>query len=303
MAQPLSTAADIAQQDAVRQLCEQLEFFQQHPPLEIRPLAAGQSNLNYYLRTARGEYVLRRYARQLGICRQQEFRCQQAAAAKQIAATPLLLHNHQQLLISEFLPGGEPLQLTDSRLSLLADTLAILHNLRVQTPLLQPASYLRQLLAQGQQSTLQPAADLFAALQRCAEQLAGMATDLVLCHLDLHADNLLWNGDKIWLLDFEYSQLCDNSFDLAAIMLHFELTAAQQQRLLRQYSAQRRYPDRHTAERLAATLPQRLQLAKCLYSGFCWLWYQATPALHHRANSWQQRLQQLLQSETTEPFR
>ena len=81
-----------------------------------------------------------------------------------------------------------------------------------------------------------------------------------------------------------------------------ELTAAQQQKLLALYSMRRRYPDRRTAERLAANLPQRLQLAKCLYSGFCWLWYQATPGLHQSANSWQQRLQQLLQSEAPESF-
>ena len=65
---------------------------------------------------------------------------------------------------------------------------------------------------------------LLAALQRAATKLQLLSTDIVLCHLDLHAGNLLFAADKLWLLDFEYSQLADSSLDLAAISLHFNLT-------------------------------------------------------------------------------
>ncbi len=295
MAQSISDANDLAGQGAVARLCQQLEFFSAHPPLEIRPLAAGQSNLNYYLKTARGDYVLRRYGSEApGVCRQQEFRCQQAAAAAGIAPVPLLLNNHQQLLISEYISGGQPLALTAATLPQLAKILARLHSLRVQTPVLQSQSYLRQLLAQTEQQTLQPAATLFAGLLQAAAQFEQYQQDLVLCHLDLHQDNLLLAGGRVWLLDFEYAQLADCSFDLAALSLHYQFSKRQQAEFLVHYQQYRCYTDPQTARAHATSITARLTLAKIIYSGFCWLWYLAMPGYQQASVEWQLRLEQQL---------
>lgn len=297
MAQSLSAAAglDTGACAAITQFCQHLEFFVNHPPLAVKPLASGESNVNYYVRTARGEYVLRRYPTDtLGVCRQQELRCQHAAAAAGLAPAPLCLNNHQQLLISEYIANGCPLTLTPERLTLLAATLAKLHTLRVQTPVLQPVQYLRRLMHKTQMPALQPAAALFDALQQSASQFEQLSTDLVLCHMDLHQGNLLWAAERIWLLDFEYTQLADSSFDLAAIVLHFNLSAAQEQQLLAQYFARRCFDDNQTALCYQQSLQQRLQLAKVLYSGFCWLWYLAAPDYQEAAQQWHLRLAGLL---------
>jgi thiamine kinase len=271
-----------------------------HPPLEIRTLAAGQSNLNYYLQTTRGEYVLRCYGTSTpGACRQQEFRCQQAAAAAGIAPVPLLLNNHQQLLISEYISAGQPLPLTADTLPQLAKILARLHSLRVQTPALSLTAYLRQLLAQTEQQTLQPAATLFAGLLQAAAQFEQYQQDLVLCHLDLHQDNLLLAAGKIWLLDFEYAQLADCSFDLAALSLHYQFSKRQQAEFLVHYQQYRCYADPQTARAHAASLMTRLALAKILYSGFCWLWYLAMPGYQQASAEWQLRLTQQLALQAT----
>ncbi|GHG76774.1 hypothetical protein GCM10010919_31890 [Alishewanella longhuensis] len=263
--------------------------------MEVKPLASGESNLNYYVRTERGEYVLRRYPLDtLGVCRQQELRCQHAAAAVGLAPAPLCLNNHQQLLISEYVTGGKPLTLTPERLLLLASTLAELHALKVQTPIMQVSQYLRQLMHNSQMPALEPAASLFNALQQNAHQFEAQPSDLVLCHMDLHQGNLLWAAGRIWLLDFEYTQLTDSSFDLAAISLHFQLSEQQEQQMLTHYHAKRRFADNQSALRYQQSLHSRLKLAKVLYSGFCWLWYQAAPDYQDAAQQWRHKLAELL---------
>lgn len=297
MARSLSAATkhDAGACAVITRFCQHLEFFASHPPLEVKPLASGESNLNYYVRTVRGEYVLRRYPTDtLGVCRQQELRCQHAAAAAGLAPAPLCLNNHQQLLISEYVAGGKALALTPERLVLLAGTLAKLHMLKVQTPTMQVSQYLRKLMHNSQLPALEPAASLFSALQQSATELAALAPDLVLCHMDLHQGNLLWAKERIWLLDFEYTQLADSSFDLAAIAIHFQLNEVQEQQLLQHYYSQRRFPDNYSALCYQQSVQQRLRLAKILYSGFCWLWYQAAPKYQAAAQHWRHNLTLLL---------
>lgn len=293
MAQPLSSSAKrvAADYQDITRFCQHLEFFANHPPLQVTPLLSGEHNVNFYVRTERGEYVLRRYpTTTLGVCRQQELRCQHAAAAAGLAPAPLCLNNHQQLLISEYVTNGEPLTLTAARLPLLAQCLGALHSLKVQTPVLTVGTYLRQLMHNAHLGTLEPARSLFQALQETAVLFEKLPADVVLCHMDLHAANLLWSAERIWMLDFEYAQLADSSFDLAALVLHFHLTGEQQQQLLRHYHQRRQFPDSQCAQGFWQSIPSRLALAKVLYSGFCWLWYLAMPAASGAADTWQQIL-------------
>ncbi|MCF4008505.1 phosphotransferase [Rheinheimera sp. UJ63] len=296
MAQSLSTAAniDVGSSAAISRFCEHLEFFSGHPPLIVRPLASGESNLNYYIKTERGEYVLRRYPLDtLGVCRQQELRCQHAAAAIGLAPAPLALNNHQQLLISDYISDGIPLALNTERLTQLAVVVAKLHSLTIQTPVLQVSQYLRQLMDNSQLASLEPAATLFSALLHSAEQMQSLPFDRVLCHMDLHQGNVLWAKQQIWLLDFEYAQLTDSSFDLAAICLNYQLNQAEETQLLQAYLSARHFSHSQTARDCRHSLAERLHLAKRLYSGFCWLWYQASPD-KDAALRWQNKLAQLL---------
>ena len=284
MAQSLSAAAG-SELESVRRLCQRLEFFFSQPVLQVRPLSHGESNQSYYVRTARGEYVLRCYPAESAVCRQQELRCQHAAAAKGLAPAPLCLNNHYQVMLSDYLANGVAYNFGVHGLPILLTALARFHQLSVQTPVLEPGVYLRQL---ARAVTLSEADSvLMAVLQQAAQQLQQLPQDTVLCHLDLHSGNLLFAKKKLWLLDFEYSQLADSSLDLAAISLHFDLSAAQEQDMLLQYAGLRQQPE------LTEILTGKLNAAKQLYSGFCWLWYQAQPVYEKQAKRWQQRLQTL----------
>ncbi|MDP5190603.1 choline/ethanolamine kinase family protein [Rheinheimera baltica] len=285
MAQSLSAAAS-SEIERVTRLCQRLEFFVSEPPLQVKPLSHGESNQSYYVKTARGEYVLRCYPAESMVCRQQELRCQHAAAAQNLAPPPLCLNNHYQIMLSEYIPLGVAFDYNLHGATVLLTALAKFHQLSVQTPLLECSVYLQQLVMALPESD-KPDAELVALLCNAAEQMHILQSDTVLCHLDLHADNILFAGQQLWLLDFEYSQLADSSLDLAAISLHFNLTPAQEMAMLQEYVGLRQQSELNTV------IEKKLIAAKRLYCGFCWLWYLAIPGYQQQAKRWQQRLLQL----------
>ncbi|MBV2130193.1 phosphotransferase [Arsukibacterium indicum] len=268
MAGELSTATPTGAASQITALCRHLEFFAGHPPLAISPLSNGDLNLNYRVETRRGLYAVRRYPVSSAVCRQQELRCQHAAAVAGIAPAPLCLNNHLQVLISEFIADGEEFLLTGQSMPILASTLATLHQLPVQTAVLQPVSYLHQLVKPVRQALDAADQALFKQLLAAAKQYQALPADLVLCHLDLHAGNMLWADDALWLLDFEYAQLADSCLDLAAVSLNFQLSDTTEQTLMTTYR-------QHRTEccETAALHREKLLLAKAVFSGFCWLWY------------------------------
>jgi thiamine kinase-like enzyme len=268
MAQQLSaTTADSAR--LIWHLCQQLEFFAEHQPLQLRQLTQGNRTSSYQVQTDRGHYVLRHYGPAvLGVCRQQELRCQHAAAAAGLAPAPLCLNNHQRMLITEFLPDAESPSVLYIRqhLPMLAQKLATLHQLPVQTAVLDPWLYLQQLKSQLESVWTAEAEHLWRPLITAARDLQYFQADIGLCHMDLHPQNLLLWQDKLWLIDFEYCQLADVVFDLVALIVQFDLSDSEQQHLLEHYSKAR-------SSACSVQLHDKLALAKLVYAGFCWLWY------------------------------
>ena len=232
------------------------------------------------------DYVLRCYPADSAVCRQQELRCQHAAAAQGLAPAPLCLNNHYQIMLSEYITDSVAYPYEQLGLVPLLQVLVPFHLLQVQTAVLDYTAYLMQ-LRQAVAAMPQVTAELSAFLQQAALTLSRLDADEVLCHLDLHRGNLLWANSAVWLLDFEYSQRADSSLDLAALCLHFKLDAQQQNALLQHYVNLRQQPE------LLLPLTEKLTPAKALYAGFCWLWYLAQPSCQAQAAQWQLQLQQL----------
>lgn len=285
MAQQLSSSTE----QQIWHLCQRLEFFANHLPLALQKLATSSTNDNYYIHTQRGHYLLRHYAPFVeGVCRQQELRCQHAAAAVGVAPAPLCLNNHQRMLVSEFLTRSRHFdwQLHHGELMQLVEKLVRLHRLTVQTPELQPAAYLRQLaddVPVAVRKQLDPVVML--KLLQAAEKFEGMPADIVLCHMDLHSGNILLQQQRIWLIDFEYCQRADSCFDLAALSLNLQMNASEEQAMLAYYLEYR--------PQASVGLAGRLKLAKQLYSGFCWLWYLSLPDSDEKAVQALHKLRQL----------
>jgi thiamine kinase len=294
MAGELSAATAVGDIGQITALCRHLEFFAGHPVLSVAPLSNGELNLNYRVETCRGLYAVRRYpASSSGVCRQQELRCQHAAAVAGIAPAPLCLNNHLQVLISEFIQGGARFVVTGQTVPILAATLAKLHQLRTRTPVLQPVNYLQQLATHIGQFPVTGEVQLLARLLAVAENHQKLSNDMVLCHLDLHSGNMLWADKKLWLLDFEYAQTADSCLDLAAVSLHFQLSEPLEQQLLAAYQQCRAGGVSQHTELLT-----KFALAKIVFSGFCWLWYlslqQKLDTCRQQTQYWQQQLTQQL---------
>lgn len=268
MAQQLpATTAD--EPRLIWHLCQQLEFFADHEPLLLKQLTQGKRTSSYQVQTNRGHYVLRHYGPSvLGVCRQQELRCQHAAAAAGLAPAPLCLNNHQRMLITEFLPEAQSPSVVYIRQNIpaLAQKLATLHQLPVQTAVLDPWLYLQQLKTQLEPYWTAEAQTIWLPLITAARDLQYFQADIGLCHMDLHGQNLLLWQQKLWLIDFEYCQLADVVFDLVALTVQFDLSEAEQQLLLDSYRAAR-------GSACSVQLLEKVALAKIVYSGFCWLWY------------------------------
>ena len=168
----------------------------------------------------------------------------------------------------------------------LVEKLVRLHRLTVQTPELQPAAYLRQLaddVPVAVRKQLDPVVML--KLLQAAEKFEGVPGDIVLCHMDLHSGNILLQQQRIWLIDFEYCQRADSSFDLAALSLNLQMNASEEQAMLAYYLQYR--------PQASVGLAGRLTLAKQLYSGFCWLWYLSLPDSDEKAMQALHKLRQL----------
>lgn len=265
-------------------------------PLALQKLAASSTNDNYYVHTQRGHYLVRHYRPDVaGVCRQQELRCQHAAAAVGVAPAPLCLNNHQRILISDFITHARHFswELHRGELAQLVEKLARLHRLRVQTPVLDPSVYLQQLRQKNPQDWQSLDQQCWLLLQSAAAELLQLPLDQVLCHMDLHSGNILLQHQQLWLIDYEYCQQADSCFDLAALIINLELNAAEQQQLLALYVQCRPHA--------APALLQRLQLCKLLYCGFCWLWYRALPDAGNQSRLARQTLLQLAQHQLDVP--
>lgn len=281
-----------ASEQRIWHLCQRLEFFASHLPLALQKLGASSTNDNYYVHTQRGHYLLRHYSPHVtGVCRQQELRCQHAAAAVGVAPAPLCLNNHQRILISEFLTHSRHFDWEQMHhlLPQLVQKLVNLHRLKVQTPQLEPEAYLVQLAEKARQGGWSDADDWdFAALINVARQFAALPSDIVLCHLDLHSGNILLQHQQIYLIDYEYCQLADSSLDLAALSLNLQMDIKEERALIEAYQKFR--PHSNSTE--------KIPLAKLLYSGFCWLWFKTLPGATDKVAQAQQTLSQLFSSNT-----
>jgi thiamine kinase-like enzyme len=103
-------------------------------------------------------------------------------------------------------------------------------------------------------------------------RLAGRVHRRVPCHNDLHHLNLVDDGSRLWLVDWEYGGLGDPLVDLAAYCCHHDLDAAGRRILIEAHDG-------------LSTSEQGLLTEACLAFDYVqWLWYRlrrlpAPPAL------------------------
>jgi thiamine kinase-like enzyme len=223
----------------------------------IEPVTAGRTNRNFIVRD-QGRRYFARAGKELplhGISRAAERRCAMLAAEAGIA--PGVLHADGGIMITEYVEG-ETLTLAGARAAaLLPQVAAVLERLHAipaqhDLPAFCPVAVSRRYLAQLSDAEL-PATRR--RIEDCVARLPSLPPNCLI-HADLIPENVIRSGDRLLLVDWEYSGNGAAATDLAMLISNFELDADAAQSLLRLYGPVD--PAEVTAMRAAAIVREAL---------------------------------------------
>lgn len=210
--------------------------------LDIAPLCGGLSNQSFKVRDAAGDWVVR-FGKDFPfhhVFRERELMSAQAAAEAGFA--PSLHHAEPGVMVSRFIEGvtyGEAeVRANQERIAALVRRFHDEMPKRVHGPgflfwvFHVIRDYARTLEAGG--SRLAARLPAFLAL---AEALERVQTPLpiIFGHNDLLAANFIDDGERLWLIDFEYAGFSTAMFDLAGIASNAEFEPEQADALLEAY--------------------------------------------------------------------
>ena len=213
-------------------------------PADITPLGGGITNVNLRVTDGGADYVVRlgEDIPEHGVLRWNEVALSRAAEALGVA--PKVVHHEPGVLVLEFLDARtyrEEDVRDPANLPRIVDLVARTHRglgKHLTTPVLAfwpfqvNQTYMTRLIAENS-----PHAAMLPGLMKDQEKLA-IATgpvELVIGHNDLLAANILDDGKKLWLIDWEYGGYNTPLFDLAGLAGNNGLSEAQERAMLEQY--------------------------------------------------------------------
>jgi thiamine kinase-like enzyme len=214
--------------------------------VQISPLTGGLTNRNFRVSDqGRQDFVVRigRDLPEHGVMRFNELAAARAAHAAGIA--PQVIYAANGFMVSRFIAGDVLSALQVRAPRMLERIAALLRRCHRDIPayLEGPAllfwvfqiirNYLRFLAARG----AAPGEDAVSTLAVRAERLerAVGAVTIVFGHNDLLAANLIDDGQRLWLIDWDYAGFNSPLFDLANLATNNQLDASQETALLETY--------------------------------------------------------------------
>jgi thiamine kinase-like enzyme len=213
-------------------------------PVEIAPLAGGITNRNFLVRAPDGRFVAR-FGEDIpvhGVMRFNELAAARAAHAAGLA--PEVVHAEAGVLVSRYVDGrpldAEAVRAPENR----GRIVALVRRFHTELPkrLRGPSlvfwpfqvnrSYLGTLADEGHR--LSAELPRLAAVNEALERAVGPVT-LVFGHNDLLPANFLDDGERLWLLDFDYAGFDSPLFDLANLASNNGFSADEEDWLLAEY--------------------------------------------------------------------
>lgn len=213
-------------------------------PEDIKHLGGGITNVNLRVTDAGSQYVVRlgEDIPEHGVMRWNE--CALSKAAHALGVAPQVVHHEPGVLVLTFV---EAVTFTEAdvrapeNLPRVVGLIAKTHrglSQHLTSPVLAfwpfqvNQTYVTRLYADTSphQSKL---SDLMAEQDRLAQAIGPV--DLVIGHNDLLAANILDDGDRLWLIDWEYGGYNTPLFDLAGLAGNNSLSEAQERQILSQY--------------------------------------------------------------------
>ena len=213
-------------------------------PQDIMPLDGGITNVNLLVRDGSRRYVVRLGddIPEHGVMRWNELALSRAAEAAGVS--PAVVHHEPGVLVLDFVEA-KTLEETDVRdpgnLTKIIELVARVHRdlgrhltgpVLAFWPFQVNRTYAARLKADGSvHSALLP--DLMDTLANLEKAVGPV--ELVVGHNDLLAANLLDDGERFWLIDWEYGGFNSPLFDLAGLASNNGLSEVQECKMLEQY--------------------------------------------------------------------
>ena len=226
-------------------------------PLIIEPLKGGLSNESYKVGDGDHAYVVR-FGHDFPfhhVFREREVMTSKAAAAAGLA--PNLVHAEPGVTVFEYI-DGKTFEADDVKNNLprIADLVARLHQTMphyVSGPgfIFWPFHVIRDYAHTLKAGSSRMISELPGYLEIAKElESAQMPLPIVFGHHDLLPANFIDDGDRLWLIDYEYGGFSTAMFDLAGVASHAEFDGEQAVKLLALYF--REPPDRDMIKSHAA---------------------------------------------------
>jgi len=225
-----------------KRIAEGLTFWSE--PVTAEPLGGGLTNANFLVRH-RGERFVVRVGNDIPRHHVMRFNERAAAfAAHAAGVSPRVLHHEPGALVVAFVEGQVLSPETvreEKRLERIVELIRLCHTRMIEHlrgPLLMfwPFHILRDYAASLHEggSRFVPELPRLAAAAAKLERRIG-AIDVVFCHNDLLAGNLIDDGERLWLIDWDYAGFNSPLFDLANLASNNGFTPAIEERLLSLY--------------------------------------------------------------------
>jgi thiamine kinase-like enzyme len=212
-------------------------------PVTVAPLAGGITNVNYRVDVDGEAYVVRlpgQDSENLGIERRREHACTVAAHAAGVAPDVAAFFEDAGVLVTRFVPGRvvtEEEMHQPRTLTRVASALRCYHSGKPFPGVFSPFQAVREYLAFSAPRGA-PLPDRFDWMRAEADRMERVMGDppvLRPCHNDLLLANWIEDGNRLWIIDWEYAAMGDIYFDLGNFAVHLQLTDAEEELLLGAY--------------------------------------------------------------------
>ncbi len=212
--------------------------------VRIIPLSGGTTNLNYRVDIDGEAFVVRLWAKGvelLGVDRIREYRC--AVAASRTGVAPEVVHflPEQGITVTRFLQGRRLSREEMTRPDVLKRVVQAMQRYHAGPPFEGTFSLFHAideyLQVAGRHRTPLPD-DVDALNRRVCEIGAALQRGQALvrpCHNDLWWENLIDDGIRVHIVDWEYAAMGDACFDLASVARHYSPSGALDEALLQAY--------------------------------------------------------------------
>jgi thiamine kinase-like enzyme len=213
--------------------------------LAVTPIGGGITNLNYRVQVGGDAYVVRipgQGTAHLGIDRAHEHACTAAAHASGVAPGVAAFLKEDGVLITQFVRGrglAEEEMRRPEMVRRVAQALRRYHGGPAFPGIFSPFRTVREYLATAapRGAPLPERFDWMLGQADRLEAALGGSGALRPCHNDLLLGNFLDDGERLWIVDWEYAAMGDVFFDLGNFAAHHRLSDPLERTLLDAYFA------------------------------------------------------------------